>query len=123
MTAQNAVSGGTERSAAAFESATFSKIARRIVPLLFAGYFVAFLDRVNVGFAKLQMAGDLHYSDAVYGFGAGLGWMLAIVLLAGIRERLKKSQIPPALEGPGIALIITGIMALAFIGFSGMIQQ
>lgn len=58
----------------------------------------------------------------VYGFGSGLGWMLAIVLMAGIRERLKTSPIPPGLEGPGIALIITGIMALAFIGFSGIIQ-
>ncbi len=55
-----------------FESAVFTKIAWRLVPLLFLGYFVAYLDRVNVGFAKLQMAGDLHYSDAVYGFGAGI---------------------------------------------------
>ena len=59
----------------------------------------------------------------VFGFASGLGWTLAIVVMAGIRERLKKSQIPPALEGPGIALIVTGIMALAFVGFSGMIQQ
>jgi MFS family permease len=55
-----------------FESAVFAKVAWRLVPLLFLGYFVAYLDRVNVGFAKLQMAGDLHYSDAVYGFGAGI---------------------------------------------------
>lgn len=57
---------------AEFERATFAKIAWRIVPLLFLGYIVAFLDRVNVGFAKLQMAGDLAFSDAVYGFGAGV---------------------------------------------------
>ncbi len=43
-----------------------------MIPLLFSCYIVAFLDRVNVGFAKLQMAGDLHFSDAVYGFGAGI---------------------------------------------------
>jgi len=55
-----------------FEAATYAKIARRILPLLFAGYFVAILDRVNVGFAKLQMASDLALSDAVYGFGAGV---------------------------------------------------
>ena len=55
-----------------FESATYAKVARRILPLLFAGYFLAILDRVNVGFAKLQMAGDLGLSDAVYGFGAGV---------------------------------------------------
>jgi MFS family permease len=55
-----------------FENATFHKVAYRIIPFLFLCYIVAFLDRVNVGFAKLQMAGDLHYSDAVYGFGAGI---------------------------------------------------
>jgi len=56
----------------AFENATYAKIARRILPLLFAGYFLAILDRVNVGFAKLQMAGELGLGDAVYGFGAGV---------------------------------------------------
>ena len=59
----------------------------------------------------------------VFGFGSGLGWMIAIVLLAGIRDRLKTAQVPRGLEGPGISLIITGIMALAFVAFSGMIQQ
>jgi MFS family permease len=54
------------------ENATYAKIARRILPLLFAGYFLAILDRVNVGFAKLQMASGLGLSDAVYGFGAGV---------------------------------------------------
>ena len=57
---------------ATFEAATFRKIAWRVIPLLFLGYIVAFLDRVNVGFAKLQMADDLQFSDAVYGFGAGI---------------------------------------------------
>jgi MFS family permease len=55
-----------------FERATYAKIAARLIPFLFLCYIVAFLDRVNVGFAKLQMAGDLGYSDAVYGFGAGI---------------------------------------------------
>ena len=55
-----------------FERATFARIGWRILPLLFAGYVAAFLDRVNVGFAKLQMAGQLQFSDAVYGFGAGV---------------------------------------------------
>jgi D-galactonate transporter len=58
--------------APAFEKATYDKVFRRVIPLLFLCYIVAFLDRVNVGFAKLQMAGDLHFSDAVYGFGAGI---------------------------------------------------
>jgi MFS family permease len=62
------VGGGSNE----FENATYAKIARHILPLLFAGYFLAILDRVNVGFAKLQMAGELGLSDAVYGFGAGV---------------------------------------------------
>ena len=54
------------------EAATFRVVARRLLPLLFGCYIVAYLDRVNIGFAKLQMAADLAYSDAVYGFGAGI---------------------------------------------------
>lgn len=50
----------------------YRKVRLRLIPLLFLGYVVAFLDRVNVSFAKLQMAGDLGFSDAVYGLGAGL---------------------------------------------------
>jgi D-galactonate transporter len=56
----------------AFEKATYDKIAWRLIPFLFLCYIVAFLDRVNVGFAKLQMAPDLNFSDVVYGFGAGV---------------------------------------------------
>src|SRR5262244_1935165 len=54
------------------EHAAFGKAARRLIPFLFLCYIVAFLDRVNVGFAKLQMAGDLKFSDAIYGVGAGM---------------------------------------------------
>jgi MFS family permease len=54
------------------EKATWDKVAWRLIPFLFLCYIVAFLDRVNVGFAKLQMAPDLQFSDAVYGFGAGV---------------------------------------------------
>ncbi len=55
-----------------FEEATYKKAASRLIPFLFLCYIVAFLDRVNVGFAKLQMASDLQFSDAIYGFGAGI---------------------------------------------------
>ena len=58
----------------------------------------------------------------MFGAGSGLGWMLAILALAGIRQRLNEKRIPEPLRGPGIVLIISGIMAMAFIGFSGMIQ-
>jgi Na+-transporting NADH:ubiquinone oxidoreductase subunit E len=57
-----------------------------------------------------------------FAVGSGIGWTMAIVALAGIRQRLKRSSVPKGLEGPGITLIITGIMALAFIGFSGIVQ-
>ncbi|MSQ98053.1 MAG: MFS transporter [Xanthomonadales bacterium] len=54
------------------ETSLYNRVFWRIVPFLFLCYVVAFLDRVNVGFAKLQMAGQLGFSDAVYGFGAGI---------------------------------------------------
>ena len=52
--------------------ALYSKIAWRIMPIVLLSYIIAYLDRVNVGFAKLQMMGDLKFSDGVYGFGAGI---------------------------------------------------
>lgn len=65
---------------------------------------------------------DFRFADAlVFGQGSGAGWLLAIVLMAGIRERLKEDKIPPGLRGAGITLIITGIISLAFVAFSGMI--
>ena len=50
----------------------YRKVTWRLIPLLFACYVAAYLDRVNVGFAKLQMLGDLHFSESVYGLGAGI---------------------------------------------------
>lgn len=58
----------------------------------------------------------------VYGVGSGIGFTLAIVLMAGIREQLDLADVPKPLKGAGIALIVAGIMALAFTGFSGMIK-
>lgn len=54
--------------------------------------------------------------------GSGLGWTLAIVAMAGARQRIKNTKFPKGLEGPGITLIITGLMAMAFIGFSGIVN-
>jgi MFS family permease len=62
----------TTTSTPPFEQDTYQKVVWRLIPFLFICYIVAFLDRVNVGFAKLQMAGDLKFSDTVYGFGAGI---------------------------------------------------
>ncbi|NLB65464.1 MAG: NADH:ubiquinone reductase (Na(+)-transporting) subunit E [Lentisphaerae bacterium] len=57
-----------------------------------------------------------------FGLGGGFGWFLAITLIGAIRERINEATLPRGLEGPGITLIIIGIMALGFIGFSGMIK-
>ncbi len=55
-----------------FEQATYAKVTRRLIPFLFVCYVLAYVDRVNVGFAKLEMQQDLAMSDAVYGLGAGI---------------------------------------------------
>ena len=57
-----------------------------------------------------------------FGLGGGFGWFLAIALIGGIREKINEAALPKGLAGPGITLIIIGIMALAFVGFSGMIK-
>ena len=56
----------------------------------------------------------------VFSFGTGIGFFLAIVLLAAIRERLQYAKVPPALRGLGIAMMVTGLMAMAFLSFSGI---
>ena len=56
----------------------------------------------------------------VYGFGSGFGWALALVALAGVREKLKYSDVPAGLQGLGITFISTGLMAMAFMSFSGI---
>ncbi len=60
------------------------------------------------------------WESIVYGLGSGLGWWLAIVMMAAIRERITYSHVPAALKGPGIAFIITGLMGIAFMIFSGI---
>lgn len=59
--------------------------------------------------------------SVAFGAGSGLGWWLAILLLAAIRERVDKAPVPAGLKGPGITMVTIGFMAMAFIGFSGMI--
>lgn len=67
---------------------------------------------------------ERHYANigevTAFALGSGLGWFLAIVAIAAIREKLRYSQIPPALRGVGITFIITGLMGLAFMSFMGI---
>ena len=58
----------------------------------------------------------------VYALGGGAGWTLAIVAMAGLRAKLIFADVPEALQGPGITMIIAGIMALAFLGFAGIVS-
>ena len=64
---------------------------------------------------------DYNFSESVvYGLGSGVSWALAIALLAGIREKLKYSDIPEGLRGLGITFIVIGLMSLGFMSFSGV---
>lgn len=111
--------------------AAFVQLMEMLIERISLGLYFAlgiFLPLITVNCAILgtslfMVTKGLRGLDAlVFGFGSGLGWMIAIILLAGIRERIKTAKIPAGLEGPGITLIITGIMALAFIIFQGMIK-
>ena len=64
---------------------------------------------------------DYNFAESVvYGFGSGTGWALAIMTLAGVREKMKYSDVPEGLRGLGITFITTGLMAIAFLAFSGI---
>lgn len=103
-------------------------IIERVSPPLYFALGI-FLPLITVNCAilgvSLFMLNKQNYGlveSTVFGFGSGIGWMLAIVLMAGIREKIKEDKVPAGLRGSGITLIISGIIALAFIGFSGMIK-
>jgi Na+-transporting NADH:ubiquinone oxidoreductase subunit E len=97
----------------------------RFVPALYTALGI-FLPLITVNCAILggtlfMVERDYDFTESViFGFGSGVGWALAIVLLAGIREKLKYSDIPPGLRGLGITFITVGLMALAFMAFSGI---
>jgi len=61
-------------------------------------------------------------SSTVFGFSTGVGFGLALLLFASIRERLAIARIPKAMEGTAIALVTAGILAMAFMGFSGLVK-
>ena len=74
---------------------------------------------LGVALLNVQEGYDFVYT-LVYSFSAGLSFMLAIVLFAGVRERLETADIPKPLQGFPIALVTAGLIAMAFLGFSGM---
>lgn len=74
-----------------------------------------------LGSSLFMVQRDYVLSEAVvYGFGSGIGWLLAIVALAAIREKLKYSNVPDGLKGLGITMLITGLMGIAFKSFIGI---
>ena len=74
-----------------------------------------------LGASLFMVERDYNFAESVvFGAGSGVGWALAIVALAGIRERLKYSDVPEGLQGLGITFIITGLMGIAFMSFMGI---
>jgi electron transport complex protein RnfA len=71
----------------------------------------------------IPLKGYSFIESTVFGFGAGAGFTLAMVLMAGMRENLEFANVPESLKGAPITLIIAGLMAMAFMGFSGMIAM
>ncbi len=105
----------------------------QILEMLLDRYFSAlyhalgiFLPLITVNCAILggslfMVERDYDFGESVvYGVGSGIGWALAIVLLAGIREKLKYSDVPDGLQGLGITFITAGLMSLGFMAFSGI---
>ena len=73
------------------------------------------------GGVSFMVQRDYNFTESiVYGFGSGIGWLLAIVAMAGIREKMKYANVPAGLRGLGITFITTGLMALGFMSFSGV---
>ncbi len=74
-----------------------------------------------LGGSLFMVQQDLNFAKSVtYGLGSGVGWALAIVALAGIKEKMKYSDVPDGLKGLGITFIIVGLMSLAFMAFGGI---
>lgn len=97
----------------------------RFVPSLYNALGI-FLPLITVNCAILggtlfMVERDYNFAESVtYGLGSGIGWALAIAALAGIREKMKYSDVPPGLRGLGITFITVGLMAIGFLGFSGI---
>jgi len=102
-------------------------VVERFFPILHINMGV-FLPLITVNCAILGLSLFMVLRDyafvhgLVFALGGGMGWTLAIVAMAGLRARLIFADVPEALEGPGITIIIAGIMSLAFMGFAGIVS-
>lgn len=100
-------------------------ILDRFFPLLH-GALGIFLPLITVNCAILggslfMVERNYNFSESVvYGVGSGIGWAIAIIILAGIRKKLKYSDVPQGLEGTGIVFIVVGLMSLSFMAFTGI---
>jgi Na+-transporting NADH:ubiquinone oxidoreductase subunit E len=97
----------------------------KYVPVLYSALGI-FLPLITVNCAILggslfMVERNYTFTESVvYGFGAGTGWALAVIAMAGIREKMKYSNVPEGLRGIGITFIVAGLMAMAFMLFSGI---
>ena len=89
------------------------------LPILYLPLITTNCAVLGVALLNVQEGYDFIHS-VVFGFSGGLSFMLGIVLFAGVRERLETADIPKSLQGFPIALITAGLIAMAFLGFSGM---
>lgn len=104
-------------------------VLERFLPGLYFSFGI-FLPLITVncvilGSNLLMIEPDRHFGladAAVYALGSGLGYLVAICLLAGIRTRLEPADVPRPLRGLGLTVIITGLLAMAFMGFTGMVD-
>ncbi|WP_261543244.1 MFS transporter [Burkholderia multivorans] len=96
--------------------ALYGKLTRRIIPLILVCYFFGYLDRVNVGFAKLQMAADLHLSEAAYGVGAGLFFVGYLLLQVPAGWLVQRIGVKKCIAGSMLAWGVVSIGTLATTG-------
>jgi electron transport complex protein RnfA len=102
-------------------------VIKKFFPLLHQSMGI-YLPLITTNCAILFMTLQLVLKDytliksMVFGFGSGIGFTLAIIIMASIREELEFQDVPEALKGPGITLIIAGLLALIFVGLGGLIQ-
>lgn len=101
-------------------------VVEKFLPTLYTSMGI-FLPLITVNCAIMGvplfmiLRGYSYLVSIAFALGSGLGWTVAIVAMASIRQKLRFGNVPKPLEGPGITMIILGIMAFAFMGFSGMV--